>query len=283
MRHSNKFIIGLYSASVAVCILYSSAAFAWDYESTGATREDIVQLRTGAEFTKKWHNGLRLSIGEELRFNLYDVASGTNAKSEAVDTAYGASFAKSYTTLALAYAHPEFYYLKLDAGYTLRLLGNKGWSDPNEFLRHRVFFGLTGTYKTDYAKLSLRERFVCDMRTDSVNVLEKSKYAWSLRSRLGSEFIVPGKPVKPYLWVELENTLNAPEYQRKDGRQFISCVRTQVGVKWRLTRLSSLDFFYRFQYGYDRDINITKKKSYVELTEEKAYLHAFGICYNLNW
>ena len=276
----NRFLIGLYSV---LCILYSTSAHAVTYDATGATTEQTVQLRAGAEFTKKWKNGLRLSIGEELRFNLYDVEIGTNAKSVAVDTTYGASFSKSYTTLALAYAHPEFYYLKLDAGYTLRLLGNKGFSDPNEFLRHRVFFGVTGSYKTDLAKIYLRERFVCDMRTDSVNLLEKNKYNWSLRSRLGTEFIVPGKPVKPYLWVELENTLNTPEYQQKNGHQFISHVRTQVGVKWRLTKLSSLDFYYRFQYGYDRDINITKNKGYIQLTEEKSYLHAIGVTYNLDW
>ena len=261
----------------------SVSAFAWDYNATGATTEQTVQLRTGAEFNKKWKCGVRLSVSEELRFNLMDNMTGTTAKNVSADSAYGASFNKSYTTLALAYAHPEFQYLKLDAGYTLRLLGNKGWSDPNEFLRHRVFFGLTGSYKTNLAKIYLRERFVCDMRTDSVNLLEKNQYNWSLRSRLGTEFIVPGKPVKPYLWVELENTLNAPEYQQKNGQQFISNVRTQAGVKWRLTKLSSLDFFYRFQYGYDRDINVTKKKSYVELIEEKTFVHAIGIVYNLDW
>ena len=277
-KRSNRLLIAVLTA-----LAVSQAAFAVTYDATGATTEQTVQLRAGAEFTKKWKNGLRLSIGEELRFNLYDVEQGTTAKSVAVDTAYGASFSKSYTTLALAYAHPEFYYLKLDAGYTLRLLGNKGFSDPNEFLRHRVFFGVTGSYKTDLAKIYLRERFVCDMRTDSVNLLEKNKYNWLLRSRLGTEFIVPGKPVKPYLWVELENTLNTPEYQQKNGHQFISHVRTQVGVKWRLTKLSSLDFYYRFQYGYDRDINITKNKGYLQLTEEKSYLHAIGVSYNLDW
>lgn len=261
----------------------SVSVFAWDYNSTGATTENIVQLRTGANFTKKWNNGLRMSVSEELRFNLMDNVTGTTAKSLSADSAYGASFNKSYTTLALAYAHPEFSYLKVDAGYTLRLLGNKGWSDPNKFLRHRVFFGVTGSYKTNLVKVYLRERFVCDMRTDSVNTEEKSKNAWLLRSRIGSEFIVPGKPVKPYLWLELENTLNAPEYQQKDGRQFISCVRTQAGVKWRITRLSSLDFFYRFQYGYNRDINITKNKGNIQLTEEKTFLHAIGISYNLDW
>ena len=269
--------------ALALALAALPMAYAVTYDSEGATAEQTVQLRTGAEFTKKWHNGVRLSLREELRFNLYDVEAGTNAKNESVDTTYGASFSKSYTTLSLAYAHPEFTYLKADAGYTLRLLGNRGFTDPNECLRHRVFFGLTGSYKTDLAKIYLRERFVCDMRTDSVNLLEKNQYNWLLRSRIGTEFIVPGKPVKPYLWLELENTLNAPEYQRKDGRQFISHVRTQAGVKWRITRLSSLDFFYRFQYGYDRDINITKNKGYIQLTEQTSYLHAVGVVYNLEW
>ena len=275
--------IGYRLMAIGALFALSVSAFAWDYSSTGSTTEQMVQLRTGAEFTKKWKNGLRLGIDEELRFNLYDAEAGTNAKNVAIDTSYGASFYKSYTTLSLAYAHPQFTYLKLDAGYTLRLLGYKGWSDPKEFLRHRVFFGLTGSYKTDIAKIYLRERFILDMRTDSVNLLEKNKNNWVLRSRLGAEFTVPGKPVKPYVWLELENTLNAPEYQQKDGHQFISSVRTKVGVKWRLTKLSSLDFFYRFQYGYDRDINITKNKSRIQLTEETSYVHSIGIVYCFDW
>ena len=276
----DRFAIHFCLLSFVLCPL---SLHAWDYSATGATTEQSVQLRTGAEFTKKWNNGLQLSLGEELRFDLFDQLSGTTAKSTSADSTLGAAFNKSYTTVSLAYAHPQFNYLKIDAGYTLRLFGRKGWSDPNEFLRHRVFFGLTGTYRTDVAKIYLRERVVCDMRTDSVNLLERNKNNWLLRSRVGTEFIVPGKPVKPYLWVELENTLNVPEYQQKNGHQFISHVRTQAGVKWRLTKLSSLDFYYRFQYGYDRNINITKSKSLIQLTEETSYLHAIGISYNLNW
>lgn len=276
-RSYRRFIAGL--AALAVCAL----AHATTYNAAGSTTEQEVQMRVGAQFTKKWRQGVQLSLSEELRFNLYDVETGTTPKNIAIDTSYGASFSKSYTTLSLAYAHPEFKYLKVDAGYTLRLLGNKGWSDPNEFLRHRVFFGVRGSYTGQIAKIYLRERVLCDMRTDSVNLLEKNQYNWLLRSRIGSEFIVPGKPVKPYLWVELENTLNVPEYQRKNGMQYLSHVRTQAGVNWRVSKLSSLDFFYRFQYGYDRDINITKTKGYIQLTEEKSFVHAIGIVYNLDF
>lgn len=280
-KRSNRLFMAVLTV---LAVMLVSPTYAWDYDATGATTEQIVQMRVGADFTKKWDCGVRLGISEELRFNFMDNISGTTAKSESADASNGASFAKSYTTLALAYAHPEFKYLKADAGYTLRLFGNKGWSDPNEFLRHRVFFGVTGSVKAGkVVKLSLRERFICDMRTDSVNLLEKNQNNWLLRSRLGAEFTVSGKPVKPYVWCELENTLNAPEYQQKDGHQFISHVRTQAGVKWRVSKRSSLDFYYRFQYGYDRNINITKSKGYIQLTEETAYIHAIGIAYGFDW
>lgn len=281
MRRS--FIISLCSV---LCLLYSAAAFATDYNSTGSTTEQRVQTRVGADFTKHWKCGVQLSIGEELRFDLMDNVVGTTSKSEAIDTAYGAAFNKSYTTLSLAYTPIE--YVKLDAGYTLRILGRKDWSAPNEFIRHRVFFGVTGSYKTQYAKLYLRERFLLEMRTDSVNTDEKQAYAWLLRSRLGADFYVPGKPVKPYIWAELENTLNAPEFQQKNGQQFITNVRLQAGVKWRITKLSSLNFYYRFTYGYDRDINVNKsyysgKTLKLRLDEQKEFQHAIGVQYSLDW
>lgn len=271
-----------FSLLCVVCLLFLSPnVMAWEYDSYGNTMEQSVEIRVGADFSKKWKNGLSLSLSEDVRVCLYDKLSGVNAKDEFVDTVNGPAFNKSYTTVSLAYSPIK--YLKFDVGYTLRLLGGKDWSDYNEYLRHRTHVGLTGIYDTHYVKLSLRERLLCDIRTDSVNLLEKQQYEWLLRSRLAAEFYVPGKPVKPYAWIELENTLNATEYQQKDGHQYISQVRTQAGVKWRLSRRSSLDFYYRFQYGYNRDVNITKRKGYIQLTEETSYLHAIGVTYNLDW
>lgn len=271
-----------FSLLCVVCLLFLSPnVMAWEYDSYGNTMEQSVEIRVGADFSKKWKNGLSLSLSEDVRVGLYDKLSGVNAKDEFVDTVNGPAFNKSYTTVSLAYSPIK--YLKFDVGYTLRLLGGKDWSDYNEYLRHRLHIGLTGIYDTHYVKLSLRERLLCDIRTDSVNLLEKQQYEWLLRSRLAAEFYVPGKPVKPYAWIELENTLNATEYQQKDGHQYISQFRTQAGVKWRLSRRSSLDFYYRFQYGYNRDVNITKRKGYIQLTEETSYLHAIGVAYNLDW
>ena len=260
--------------SFALCgILYANA---WEYASENQSKEQSVQLRVGADFTKKWDNGIRLSISEDLRFDMF-----SSNPSEYAFTDFGMGFNKSYTTLTFAYSPIK--YFKVDAGYTLKLLGNKGYSDVNEFLRHRVFMGVTGSVKAGLVKLSLRERAMCEMRTDSVYLLEKNQYNWLLRSKLRADFTVPGKPVKPYLWVELVNTLNAPEYQQKDGHQYIKRVRTAAGVNWKINRHNSLDFYYRFNYGYDRDINIKKKSRNIELTEDIGYQHAIGVAYNFGW
>lgn len=255
-------------------ILSPIALTAVNYDSETATTTHSAQWRMGADFTKKWKNGLRLGINEDLRFDLYNSTTGP-------------AFRKSFTTLSMGYSPIQ--YVKFDVGYTLKVLGpDSTWSvtkkaDVKEYLRHRVFISVTGSYKFDYAKIYLRERVLMEARTDSVNTLEKNEIDWQLRSRLGVDFYVPGKPVKPYLWGEIANTLNAPEFQRKNGHQFICNVRTQAGVKWRITRLSSLDFFYRYTYGYSRDINITRKKGYIRLTEETLYQHAIGVAYNLEW
>lgn len=262
------------SLCALLCLLCSLPVLAVTYDSETATTANAAQLRVGASFAKKWDNGLRLGLGEELYFDVYN-------------SMVGPYFRKSYTTIDFSYKPIK--YLKLDAGYTLKLLGpDSTWSatkkaDAKEWVRHRVFFSVTGSYSFDYAKIYLRERVQLDMRTDSVNPAEKNQYDWFLRSRLGAEFHVPGKPVKPYLWLEIVNTLNVPEYQQRNGHQFICNVRTQAGVKWRVSKLSSLDFFYRFTYGYDRDVNITRTKGKIQLTEETLYMHSIGVLYNLEW
>lgn len=258
---------GLKTVLLCMIVSFPISARAWEYASQESTTTHSMQLRVGAEIGKKWHNGLRLSASEDLRSDVYNSVTG-------------AAFKTSFTTLTLAYSPID--HLKLDAGYTLKIT-NKDTLDANEMLRHRVFASVTGSYSFPYLKLSVRERALCEFRTDSVNPLEKSWYAWQLRSKIGAEALIPGQAVKPYLWLEIINTLNAPEYQCKEGRQFISTIRTQAGVKWRVSRLSSLDFYYRFTYGYDRDINITKKKGLIELTEETLFQHAIGVTYHLNW
>jgi hypothetical protein len=250
---------------IAFFCVSAPAAHAWEYASQEKTTENSFQLRTGAEVSKKLVAGLSLSLDEDLRFDLYNSLSNP-------------SFNKSQTTVNLAFAPIQ--YFKIDAGYTLKILGDKDWKDYNEWLRHRLFASATASVKIENWKLSLRERAMLEMRTDSVNPLEKNKFDWNLRSKLMVEYSAKSKPLKPYVWIEVVNTLNAPEYQQNNGHQYVRRVRTAAGVKWKIRKQHTLNFFYRFNYGYNRDINITKKAGKIQLTEEYSYQHAVGITYH---
>ena len=69
IKSTNRRFLALLIA-LAVCAL----AHAVDYDSEAATTTQAAQLRFGAEFNKKWRNGLRLGIGQELRFDVYNSA-----------------------------------------------------------------------------------------------------------------------------------------------------------------------------------------------------------------
>lgn len=234
----------------------------------------FVETRVNAEFTKQFRHGLSLGLEEEIRARVFQ-------------TGQNAYFRGSYTTLTFAYEPIQ--YLKLETGYTLRLLGYKGWTDPNEFIRHRAFFGVIGKYKYGNWRFSLRERLDMNCRTDSVNAHEKAAIALMLRHRLHVGYYIPGKPWQLFANVELINTLNQPtKYLNKyiedeQFGQYLCNTNVQIGTKWRIDKRNSLSLSYRFEYTYDRDINITKSKGNIELNRTHGFGHVITLGYDLNW
>ena len=87
-----------------------------------------------ATFVKSFDHGLSLTFEEEIR---------------------SAPSHRAHTTIALGYT--PIPYLNIYAGYTLKLYGNQGWSDPNKYLQHRANFLITGQVKLGQWNLSLRE------------------------------------------------------------------------------------------------------------------------------
>ena len=279
---------------ILLLIMFSTGARAWNYSETMNSISHSAQLRLGADVHWRWKSGLGLSLDEDLRF---DMVNSTSLETTAgtTKTLLGPDFNKSYTTLTLSYKHPQFTYLKADAGYALKLM-KKDTTAVEKIMRHRVFFGLTGSYRYENWSFSLRERFMTEIRMGDIDYhtatgcYEHNRADWYLRSKIEVAYHAVSKPVKPYIWCELVNTLNANALQQyyagnnpaNGGHQYIRRVRTCIGVVWRLTRRSSLDFYYRFNYGYDRDINVKPKKQTIILTEERSFQHAIGIAYSFN-
>jgi len=284
-------IIGLCSV---FCVLSSLPAHAWDYSSTQNKDKHAAQLRVEASYGKKWKNGLGLRLAEDLRFDMVSNVAKETA-SATTSSLTGPRFNKSYTTLTLSYKHPQFAYLKGDIGYTLKLT-NKDTLAVKEIMRHRAFFSLHGSYRYENWSFGLRERVLTEIRMDNLDqhtatgYYEDNRANWYLRSKIEVAYHAVSKPLKPYLWCELENTLNANPLQQyyaanntaNSGRQYIRYIRTGIGLTWRLDRRNSLDFSYRFQYGYDRDVNVKPKKQTIHLTEQRSLMHLIGISYHFS-
>ena len=282
------------SGLIAIAVLLAPPIHAWEYTSTQNETTHSAQLRLGADVQKKWKNGVALKLEEDLRFNLGGTTS-LETVSGTTTSAYPAAFNKSYTTLTLSYKPVQWPYIKLDAGYTLKLT-NKDTLADNKIMRHRVFMSVTGTYTYDRWSFSLRERVMSEIRMGELDqhlatgYYEHNRADWYLRSRLEIAYHAVSKPVKPYIWGEIENTLNANPLQQyyannntaNQGQQFSHRIRAEAGVTWKLNRANSLNFYYRFHYGYDRDVKVKKNKQTIHLTEERDYQHAIGIVYHFH-
>ena len=269
-------------AILIIILPLSGLRAAGNFDSTMVVNK--VELRASASFTKHFDHHVHLGISEEIRSEVYN------------SYRQPAYFNRSHTTISLSYKPIQ--YLSISAGYTLRIQNTKNlssatkytahWSDPKEFIRHRGIVAVTGIYKTRFWNFSLRERLDIDGRMDSVNVLEKNQVDLRLRHRLYAAYTIPGQPVKVFGAVELINTLNQPlaYVNQKLGTnygQYLSDARVRVGVKWKVDSKNALNFSYRFGYGMDYDVNVTRNKGYVELYRVTSYEHVIGINYEFDW
>ena len=275
--------------TILLCMILSIPAYAWEWSETPtSSTSHSMQMRVEANFNKKWHNGLALHFGEDLRFDLFDYTDGVNG---------GATLNKSYTNLSLTYKHPQFRYLRVGIGYTLKIMGNKDWSDVNKWMRHRAHVDVTGSYRHEQWSFSLRERLQTEIRMGEIDqhiatgYYEHNRADLYLRSKVEVAYHAMSKPLKPYIWCEVVNTLNANPLQQKyanndptqKGHQYVRRVRSSIGLVWRLTQRSSLDFYYRFNYGYDRDVTVKANSQKLLLNEETGFQHAIGVAYNFGW
>lgn len=222
-----------------------------------------------ATFVKSFKHGLSLTLEEEIR---------------------SAPTHRSHTTIALGYQPIE--YFNLYAGYTVKLYGNQGWTDPNKFIRHRANVLLTGQVKLGQWNLSVREGVMLDARADKIDTREKNVVDFTLRSRLQAVYSIPKTPLGIVAKFELLNTLNAPvkyintimqdEASFQDYGQYISELRPEVGLQWKINKKHSLTLAYRYNYIYGRDINILESGD-VELSHNYTAKHLILLSYKLGW
>ena len=224
-----------------------------------------------ATFVKSFKHGLSLTIEEEIR---------------------SAPSHRAHTTVGLTYAPIQ--YVNIYAAYTLKLYGDQGWSNIDKYLRHRANLLVTGQVKLGQWNLSLREGVMLDARCDEVDQREKNQVDFTLRSRLQAIYSIPETPLGIVGKFEILNTLNAPvaylnetiEFRgngEKEYGQYISELRPEVGLQWKINKQHSLTLTYRYNYLYDRGISIDDNTGDVTLTNKYTTKHLMLLAYKFGW
>ena len=222
--------------------------------SEDTTSVQTPELHVIASFVKSFDHGIKLTLEEELR---------------------SAPSHRSHTTISLGYTPIK--YLSLSAGYVLKLYGNQGWSDINKFLRHRVNIDATGQVTLGQWKLSLRERLMLDARADEIDLREKNRVDYILRSRLQASYSIPNQPLSIVAKMELFNTLNAKYFG-----QYINEMRPEIGIQWKINKKNTLNASYRYNYVYSRDIDILDNEG-IHLTHTYTHKHIILLTYKFDW
>ena len=225
MNRHFKFLLTL------TIVLVPCLAQAQVYEET----DYDFRSRFSLELEKKLSKNLKMKVSEEFRMK------------ENLSIAD-----RSYTSLSVEYKTCP--YLKLGAAYTfmaLHKLEQDAWMWE---VRHRANIDLTGMYSLGRFKFSLRERLELTHRPSEMNIYQNPRNELVLKSRLKVSYSTPGSPVKPYFASELRNTLNAvrfisPDFISVQGDNveyndvYISRLRFQPGLEWKLSKRNSVDFF----------------------------------------
>lgn len=237
------------------------------------TTDNDFQFRTGWAITKSLSRKVNLEWSEEFRIR---------------DT-FGA-FDRMYSELGVEYTALDW--LKIQGRYTHMLINQEGKNKTNNKgyweNRHRGTLGVTFYYKTYYNwRFSLRELAQVTFLDKEVHGYklyddgEKSNPKWVLKSRLKAEYTFRHIPIIPYVYVEIANTLNAPKHA---GNEYIEKVRSAIGCEYRFDRRNSIDIYYRFDYEFNKDVNIgANSGQFKDLTKETTFVNIIGINYKFKF
>ena len=96
-----------------------------------------------------------------------------------------------------------------------------------------------------------------------------------MRHRLMAEYAVAGTGLKPYVFVELTQTLNAPE----TVGNYLEKVRSSLGAKYAFNKRSSLEFYYRFDYKISDEPVFDDFPTVDYISTERESHHIIGLEY----
>lgn len=292
VRNIAKRIVGTVSA-VLFCLAMNAQGYS-DAAGVSATvneglpymneTEQTMELRARATLTKDLPRGFSLSLRQDFRARMVDktyTAEGNTSEPPYIR--------RLYTTLSLHYDPIEYVHLR--AGYMLRILGDKWERQPVDYIQHRAIVDITGQYRYRQWKFALMEQLDIDCRMDKPDERVAKTASLLLRHSLKADYSFAGTPLQLKSKVELHNTLNQPtayineiDPTRHYG-QYLTSVRAEIGLRWKINDLHALTLTYRYQWDYKRTVNITPATlsgtESATLTYTRTHSHIIQLAYDI--
>jgi hypothetical protein len=132
--------------------------------------------------------------------------------------------------------------LKLGVYYAfLYLYNNDRYFEP----RHRYYFNVSYKETLEQFTFSWRGRAQGTYRDESTGEYKiNPKYV--MKNKFQVDYAIWGRPWTPFISCDFYSSLNNP------AGNYLTRLRYQAGVSWRLNRTDYLDFFVRYDHELDR-------------------------------
>ena len=230
---------------------------------------------------------VNLSVNKKLAKGLHLIAEGEARMSDNLS-----SFNRYQAGLGLTYKISPMF--KVGAGYEfIEKLNSEAVWKP----RHRAYLDGSFTLKAGDWNFSLKERLQMTHREVN-NVYEHTPDKFELKSRLKVAYKGFGK-VTPYAYAELRNVLNDPSVSatwsslsKAYGNYsfigytdaYINRARGSVGLEWKLSKNSALDFYVLTDYCYDKNIDVNSEGTILKsLTYDQTFRTSICLGYQFSF
>lgn len=141
--------------------------------------------------------------------------------------------------LTVGGVYHAYSFLNFGVGYEthLRDLGDSDWN-----FRHRYHVSVVASFRYQWLKVSLRERFQ--------QTFDRGDSETRLRSRLKMAYAPAKGIVSPYFSIEIYQSLDDASFWRADRMRYRPGVEIDLAKRW------SLDAFYCYQYASSKGRHI---------------------------
>ncbi len=227
-------------------IVISVGAAAQEYTPTYHESSD-------SDLQGRFKVGLEIPIGEKVKLG-WNEQLRTKDSFRSVD--------KILSSLSVAYTPWKFLEVGTEYSFVNEWQGRQDGSNIKWRTKHRWNIDITEKLTAGRFELSLRERVRMEFRGYSGNKYEDPNPFTTLRTRLKAAYKNPSR-WKPYAYVELYTTLNAPakvdNYLRDELSRdnYINRVRIVLGSELKISNKHKMDFHYML------NLNRTRKTSYL--------------------